>query len=137
MDRDLTYLVFKFRLHLDDVTQEMVDSSTRSIEEYKHAILAIINATRAEGESVPLEPPTGWDDLLPFPPPGWAMLGNYIVPIRSSRGQIASLLSAGTGVFNIGKTSRPIKVNIPGLIAIVVATAVIAVVATLVIVTNC
>lgn len=89
MDRNLLYLVFRFRLHLDDVTLEEVERFIRSLEEKKHAILAIINATRASDESAPdgapLQPPPGWDDLIPFPPTGYAFFGGGIVPIASRR----------------------------------------------------
>src|SRR6185436_17666734 len=63
MDRDLTHLVFRFRLHLKDVTPEEVEETIREIEAKKHAILAIINATRARNESTPVPQP-------PQPQPG-------------------------------------------------------------------
>lgn len=93
MDRDLTALVFRFRLHLEDVTLEEVERTIREIEEKKHAILAIINAARAEDESAtpqplpsdgtPVKPPPGWDDLIPFPPAGYAFFGGGIVTMTS------------------------------------------------------
>lgn len=94
MDRDLTALVFRFRLHLNDVTLEEMERTIREIEEKKHAILAIINAARARDESAtpqpppsnggtPVKPLPGWDDLIPFPPAGYAFFGGGIVPIAS------------------------------------------------------
>lgn len=96
MDRDLLYLVFRFRLHLEDVGRGEVEGTIREIEAKKHAILAIINATRARDESAPaqpppvdggapLQPPAGWDDLMPFPPAGYAFIGGGIVPMAPRR----------------------------------------------------
>jgi hypothetical protein len=84
MDRNLTYLVFKFRLHIDEVTLEMVESVVRELKERKHAISAIIRAARAPDEGIQ-QPPPGWDDLQPYPPPGYAMVGPEFVPIASRR----------------------------------------------------
>jgi hypothetical protein len=96
MDRNLLYLVFRFRLHLADVTLKEVEQFISAIEEKKHAILAIINATRGSDETarpkpspseggVPVEPPPGWDDLIPFPPTGYAFIGGSIMPTRGRR----------------------------------------------------
>jgi tetratricopeptide (TPR) repeat protein len=94
MDRNLTYLVFRFRLHSDELTLEAVASTIEQIAQYKHSILAIINDTRADdeilrpppgGEGPPWQPPPGWDDLQPYPPAGYAFFGGSIVPIQASR----------------------------------------------------
>lgn len=94
MDRSLTYLVFRFRLHLAELTLEAVEASIADIVRAKHAILAVINATRADDEILtqppaeengPRQPPPGWDDLQPFPPPGYTFFGGSIVPVYASR----------------------------------------------------
>jgi hypothetical protein len=105
MDRDLRSLVFRFRLHIDELTPESVARTIAEIVQMKHAILAIINATRAddeilpppEGEEPPRQPPPGWDDLQPFPPAGYAFFGGSIVPIQASRrtGESINVARAG------------------------------------------
>lgn len=89
MDRNLRFLVFRFRAIPQRVTKELVESVIGEIEELKHSIRAIVNATRADDEEVPVpipEPndefpqhPPGWDDLQPFPPHGYAMVGPELI----------------------------------------------------------
>jgi hypothetical protein len=141
MDRNLTFLVFRFRLHLDDVTLEEVERFIKGIEKQKHAILAIINATRAtdesapspSDESTPLQPPPGWDDLQPFPPAGYALFGNSIVPIYASRcrGGARGLIAAS------GKTVKTRLFLIAGLIGLVIGAAVASIVVRLLFTANC
>jgi hypothetical protein len=123
MDRDLTYLVFQFRLHLDRVTPEMVASLIAEIARKKHAILAIINATRAddasaplpppENENGPVQPPPGWDDLQPFPPSGYAFFGGSILPIQASR---RTGENVGVNVVKAGNS----RIIVAGLFGVVV-----------------
>jgi hypothetical protein len=148
MDRNLTFLVFRFRLHLEDVTLEQVESIIRGIEKDKHAILAIIDATRAENEtaplqpppgddSTPLQPPPGWDDLQPFPPAGYAFIGNSLLPIRASRrdGTVSVIQSiAGAGS---GKAAKTRIFLIAGLIGLVIGVVVASIVVSLLSGANC
>jgi hypothetical protein len=103
MDRNLTYLVFRFRLHLDELTPEAVEASIADIVRAKHAILAIIDAARAvdeipaqppANENGPRQPPPGWDDLQPYPPAGYAFFGG-LVPVHASRRKKLSGEGAG------------------------------------------
>jgi hypothetical protein len=136
MDRNLLYLVFRFRRHMDKVTVDEVEQFIKSIEEKKHAILAIINATRAQDETAPVQPPPveeggplerppGWDDLIPFPPAGYAFFGGSIVPMASRRGG----LTAGG---NTGKTT-----SMRGFLLGLVLGAVIAAVVAALFMNNC
>jgi hypothetical protein len=121
MDRNLTCLVFQFRLHLEELTLETVTRFIEGLAKDKHAILAIINATRAddeiflppETEEPPRQPPPGWDDLRPFPPPGYGFFGGSLVPLQASRRTGVSL---GVNVARAGN-SRIIMAVLFGLIA--------------------
>lgn len=126
MDRNLTWLVFRFRLHLDELTPASVAEILAEIAARKHAILAIIDAARAEDESAPAQPPEsgnapaqpppGWDDLQPFPPPGYGMLGAGIVPIPAlHRG---NRVGRGAGI-NSGKAGNFRALLISGLLGLV------------------
>jgi hypothetical protein len=138
MDRNLLFLVVRFRLHLANVTPDEVEQFISAIEAKKHAILAIINATRARDENAPvqpppveeggpLEPPPGWDDLIPFPPAGYAFFGDGIVPIHyRQRG------------FSIGdNTASGITASMRGFLLGLVAGAVIAAVVGAIFISNC
>lgn len=141
MDRNLTYLVFRFRLHLDELTLDDVEGAINEIAENKHAILAIINAARAEDENMPAqppenedaptEPPPGWDDLQPFPPPGYAMIGTSIVPIHASRRH-----GRNAGI-DIGEVGNSRTIMIAGLLGLVVGAVVASVLAALLFIAKC
>lgn len=144
MDRNLTHLVFQFRLHLDEVTLETVERVINEIAEKKHAILAIIDATLAEDENVPVQPPEnegaptqpppGWDDLQPFPPAGYAMFGTSIVPIQISRRQH----SAGRDVgIDIGRARNSRTIIVSGLIGFAIGAMAASTLVTLLFVDNC
>jgi hypothetical protein len=139
MDRDLTYLVFRFRLHLEDVTPDEVESVCNEIAEKKHAILAIINATRAGDEVAPLQPPPGWDDLQPFPPPGYALIGTSIVPIRASRrrNQGVTLIAGSMAAIDIGNAAKSREFMTLGLFGLVFGAIVVSVLGTLWVIGNC
>lgn len=144
MDRNLTYLVFRFRLHLDELTLDTVEGAINEIAEDKHAILAIINATRAEDENMPAQPPEnedapaqpppGWDDLQPFPPAGYAMFGTSIVPVYTSRRQTHAGSNVGVDTGEPGN-SRAILVS--GLLGLVIGAVAASILATLLFVANC
>lgn len=140
MDRNLTYLVFKFRLHNDQVTKDMVNDITQHIEDSKHAILAIVDATKAEDEVIEEEsenkpfqqPPPGWDDLQPFPPYGYAMLGaDSIVPLRVSRRR------GSIPVINKGNSDNTISINQLSLLGIVAGAAALGAVGAMLFGGNC
>lgn len=143
MDRDLTWLVFRFRLHLEELTAESVAETLADIAARKHAILAIIDATRARDETVPVQPPSedndtlpqpppGWDDLQPFPPPGYAMFGTSIVPVYVSRRQ--NLEDGGIGV---GKPGNRRTVLVSGLLGFVVGAAAVSILVGLMFAVKC
>lgn len=140
MDRDLLHRLFRFRLHLDDVTLEEVEQTIDEIVAKKHAILAIIDATHAEDESVPHEPPPGWDDLQPFPPPGYAMLGTGIVPVRASRRIKQTITVVGgnyVGVVNTGSIFNKRTGAILGVLGVIFVSVVAATVTILLFTNHC
>lgn len=144
MDRNLTYLVFQFRLHLDELTPDTVEGAIAEIAEDKHAILAIIDASRAEDENMPAqppenedapaEPPPGWDDLQPFPPAGYAMFGASIVPIRTSRQRNHAGGDADTDIDKTGNTRTTV---VAALLGLAVGAAAGSTIATLWFIANC